>query len=107
MAKLELFYKSDCPWCHKVMGFMDAHHIELEMHDIYAEEDGDAERARLIEFGGKRQVPCLFIDGKALYESSDIIDYLGREFGITEDTAADTDVPSGTACSIAGGCSFK
>ena len=23
--------------------------------------------------GGKRQVPCLFIDGKPLYESSDII----------------------------------
>ena len=28
--------------------------------------------AELIERGGKRQVPCLFIDGKALYESSDI-----------------------------------
>ncbi|MBS4843870.1 MAG: glutathione S-transferase domain-containing protein, partial [Collinsella sp.] len=27
----------------------------------------------LIAVGGKRQVPCLFIDGKPLYESSDII----------------------------------
>lgn len=25
------------------------------------------------DMGGKRQVPCLFIDGKPLYESSDII----------------------------------
>ena len=34
--------------------------------------DPDAEQA-LIAVGGKRQVPCLFIDGKPLYESSDII----------------------------------
>lgn len=106
MAKLELFYKQNCPWCHKVMDFMDAHHIKLEMHDIYGEEEGDVERARLIELGGKRQVPCLLIDGKALYESSDIIDYLGHEFGIVDDASADTDIPAGTACSIAGGCSF-
>ena len=30
----------------------------------------------LMEVGGKRQVPCLFIDGAPLYESSDIIDWL-------------------------------
>lgn len=34
--------------------------------------DSDAEQI-LIAVGGKRQVPCLFIDGKPLYESSDII----------------------------------
>lgn len=34
--------------------------------------DPDAEQT-LIAVGGKRQVPCLFIDGKPLYESSDII----------------------------------
>ena len=30
----------------------------------------------LIEHGGKEQVPCLFIDGKPLYESLDIIAWL-------------------------------
>ena len=34
--------------------------------------DSDAEQT-LIAVGGKRQVPCLFIDGAPLYESSDII----------------------------------
>lgn len=33
-------------------------------------------RERLIREGGKEQVPCLFIDGKPLYESTDIIDWL-------------------------------
>ena len=30
----------------------------------------------LVQLGGKSQVPCLFIDGKPLYESGDIIDWL-------------------------------
>ena len=34
------------------------------------------DRRYLIENGGKEQVPCLFIDGKPLYESLDIIDWL-------------------------------
>ncbi len=38
--------------------------------------DSAAEQ-RLAEVGGKKQVPCLFIDGKAMYESDDIIEYLG------------------------------
>ena len=60
---LELFYKPTCPYCHKVMSFMEQNNIELPMHDIVAD---DAARERLIEVGGKRQVPCLFIDGKAM-----------------------------------------
>ena len=35
---------------------------------------------RLTEVGGKHQVPCLFIDGKPLYESNDIIEYLRTRF---------------------------
>ena len=30
---------------------------------------------QLVTVGGKRQAPCLFIDGKPLYESQDIIDW--------------------------------
>ena len=49
---LELFYKPTCPYCHKVMSFMEQNNIELPMHDIVAD---DAARERLIEVGGKRQ----------------------------------------------------
>ena len=31
---------------------------------------------QLVSVGGKRQVPCLFIDGKPMYESQDIINWL-------------------------------
>lgn len=72
--KLELFYKVGCPWCEKVFSYMRENDITVDAtYDIY---DGDANRERLIEVGGKQQVPCLIIDGKPLYESSDIIDYL-------------------------------
>ena len=37
-----------------------------------------AAEQRLIQEGGKRQVPCLFIDGKPLYESDDIIAWLSQ-----------------------------
>ena len=40
-----------------------------------AREDPDA-ADELARVGGKRQVPCLFIDGKPLYESLDIIKWL-------------------------------
>ena len=74
---LELYIKNGCPYCHKVLAFMDANGIELPLHNI---DESDADRERLVEVGGKRQVPCLFIDGKAMYESDDIIAYLGKEF---------------------------
>lgn len=69
----ELFYMPTCPYCRKVLGFTREHGIELPLRDITAEP---AERDRLEREGGKVQVPCLFIDGKPLYESEDIIEYL-------------------------------
>ncbi|MDU3117838.1 MAG: glutathione S-transferase N-terminal domain-containing protein, partial [Finegoldia magna] len=32
------------------------------------------------EKGGQDQVPCLFIDGKPMYESMDIIKFLDEKF---------------------------
>ena len=37
-----------------------------------------ANREELVRIGGKGQVPCLVIDGKALYESMDIIAWLDQ-----------------------------
>ena len=34
-------------------------------------------RDELVRVGGKGQVPCLFVDGEPMYESEDIIAYLG------------------------------
>lgn len=104
---LELYIKNSCPFCHKVLSFMEENNITLPLHNI---DESDEDREHLIEVGGKRQVPCLFIDGKALYESSDIIDYLkehvveGEAAEPAEDAALE--MPEGAHCTIGGGCTF-
>lgn len=100
---LELYIKNGCPYCHKVLAFMDANDVELPLHNI---DESDADRERLVEVGGKRQVPCLFIDGKAMYESDDIIAYLGKEFSATAAGEKGDAPAAGASCTIGGGCSF-
>ncbi len=74
--KLELFRSDHCPYCHMVaakirqMGRTDV--VELDI-----EKDEEA-RNRLVKIGGKEQIPCLFIDGVPMYESADIIRWLGE-----------------------------
>lgn len=74
VRSLELFIGPHCPYCHKVLAFMQANNIDnVVVHDI-AQEPDQAER--LIKVGGKRQIPCLFVNEKPLYESNDIIRFL-------------------------------
>jgi len=69
---LTLYYKNTCPYCQKVLGFMARNELSLDMCDITMPGHLD----NLLRIGGKNQVPCLIIDGEALYESADIITYL-------------------------------
>lgn len=71
--ELALYYRPTAPSAFKVLDFMDRQGVTIPLIDI--SQDRDA-AATLIEVGGKQQVPCLFIDGKALYESSDIISWI-------------------------------
>lgn len=71
--ELELFMKPTCPYCIKVMNFMSENNVAIPLRDIVADESA---AETLVAVGGKRQVPCLFIDGKPLYESGDIIEWL-------------------------------
>lgn len=67
---LELYVMTGCPYCIKVERFLKDNGISIPQRNITT--DREAEQ-NLIAVGGKRQVPCLFIDGAPLYESSDII----------------------------------
>lgn len=73
MNDYKLFVGTICPYCAKVENFMEEENINIDIVNI--EEDREAMR-KLIEEGGKRQVPCLYHDGEYLYESDDIIDFL-------------------------------
>jgi len=70
----DLYMMQTCPYCKKVLAFMDEKGIECNKIDI---EDKSNEEA-LIKLGGKRQVPFL-VDKERniqMYESNDIIEYL-------------------------------
>ena len=71
---LKLFELESCPYCQKVMDFLDKEHMEYEKIDITDKESESA----LIRMGGKRQVPFLVDSDRniQMYESNDIIEYL-------------------------------
>ena len=73
--ELELYVMTGCPYCIKVENFLASNGISISQRNITT--DRTAEQ-HLIAVGGKRQVPCLFIDGKPLYESSDIITWVQK-----------------------------
>jgi glutaredoxin 3 len=72
--KLELFVMRSCPFCRRVqkaIGQMGRSDIT-----VYDVTEDPAANERLIREGGQDQVPCLMIDGKPMYESRDIIEWL-------------------------------
>ena len=71
---LDLFVLESCPYCKKVMSFLESEDIKYHKIDI----TNKASEESLIQIGGKRQVPFL-IDTERniqMYESDDIIEYL-------------------------------
>ena len=74
---LKFYYMDRCPFCIKVMRYMEKNDIEVEMINI--SEDPKHEED-LVRIGGNDQVPMLLIDGDPLYESSDIIQWFKDAF---------------------------
>ena len=73
MKELFLYHYEGCSYCTLVRDFIDANHITVTLKDTRKDPLAKAE---LLKIGGKTQVPCLVMDGKALYESADIIQWL-------------------------------
>ncbi|MBE7711324.1 MAG: NrdH-redoxin [Cyanobacteria bacterium SIG31] len=71
---LELFILETCPYCKKVMNFLDEQDMKYKKIDITNKESEET----LIRMGGKRQVPFLVDSDRniQMYESDDIIEYL-------------------------------
>lgn len=71
---LQLFKFDSCPFCVRVMRRIDELGIQgVRMRDTRNEAGAWDE---LMRVGGVDQVPCLFIDGKPMYESLDILRWL-------------------------------
>ncbi len=72
---LTLYHSQSCSYCARVRDFLTKKKIDVPMKDTH---QNPAYRDELIKIGGKAQVPCLVIDGKALYESMDIIEWFKK-----------------------------
>lgn len=67
-----LYGRPTCPYCGKVFRIMEKYGIECDVVDTNDPENLE----KLEELTGRRTVPCLFIDGEPMWESSDIIVYM-------------------------------
>ena len=69
-----LYILESCPYCRKVMNFLDEKDVQYTKIDIKNKANEEA----LIKIGGKRQVPFLIDTDRniQMYESADIIEYL-------------------------------
>ncbi len=72
MPELTLYYYDSCPFCRRVLHYLEQNEIKIPLKNLLTSIDI---RQELVKIGGKSQVPCLVIDGKALYESNDIIQW--------------------------------
>ena len=82
IPNMTLYYKPTCPYCLKVLAYMEEQDSAMDMRNTL--EPGVADE--LVQINGKTQVPCLVVDGTPMLESDDIIAYLqgyvaGHELG--------------------------
>ena len=71
---LVLYTKPTCPYCVRVYSFLESVGKTIPTKNIENREARD----ELVAVGGKQQVPCLVINGVALYESNDIIQWISE-----------------------------
>ena len=72
----DLFILETCPYCKKVMNFLEISNIKYHKFDIINKDNV----LRLLSIGGKEQVPFLYNEdtNEKIYESDDIIDYVKK-----------------------------
>ena len=82
MVELTLYQDPTCPFCRRVLAFLDQIEKTVPMRDTWRDLEAYRE---LVVGGGRGTVPCLRIkegEGREtwLYESLDIISYLQNHF---------------------------
>ncbi|MBS0652704.1 MAG: glutaredoxin [Verrucomicrobia bacterium] len=72
---LVLYYSPYCGFSQKVLNYLRQIHKTVPMKNVINNPEAKEE---LRKYGGIMQVPCLFIDGKPLYDSDQIIQWLSQ-----------------------------
>ena len=73
---LELYYSQTCPYCKKVINYLEGNGIKYEPKDISVHKNYEI----LMEKGKISQVPFLIDtdNNKMMYESDKIIEYIAQ-----------------------------
>ena len=84
---LTIYQFEACPFCVKVRRFMRKNSLKINIKDA---KNNKTFKTELVNEGGKHKVPCLRIEKinsktKWLYESSEIIKFLKKEFKLEQD----------------------
>jgi len=89
---IKIYVKDGCPFCAAVLAKVADLNIEIEEKNISDPTNVE----EMIQLGGKRQEPFLYDAEKdiKMYESSDIIQYLHKEYG-DGSVEAPKETPSG------------
>lgn len=76
---LDLYVSQYCPYCRKVINFLQENDIEYNEKDVSQSENFD----KLVSLGGKDQVPFLNDTNNdvLMYESDGIIEYIKNRQG--------------------------
>ena len=75
--KLELFYYSQCPFCAMVLAKIKSLNLESKITFKNTLENPEFRKFHN-ETTGQNTVPCLYIDDKPMFESSDIMSWLEK-----------------------------
>ena len=73
--KIVLYYTDRCPYSQKILEYLNKTHKTVSMKNVGSNPEYKEE---LLKVGGKLQVPCLIVDGKAIYDSDAIIQWLSK-----------------------------
>lgn len=72
---LELYYFPSCPYCYDVL--LVIQELNLQVRFVNIHEDNEA-RDKLYNDTKRYTVPCLYIDGQPMHESSLIIEWFRK-----------------------------
>lgn len=71
--KLDLYYFDSCPYCQLVMSAIKCLNLKVDYKNIHQDQ---ANLSKLLKDTGRKTVPCLYIDGKPMHESAEIVEWL-------------------------------
>lgn len=71
--QVTLYYTPQCPYSQKVLSYLRKLSLDIPMKNVKIDNPA---RKELEEIGGYLVVPCLIVNGQAIYDANDIIAWL-------------------------------